>query len=211
VPHGPLLHLPFAALRDAQGRYLVERCAIHSVPALGMLQFITPRRANPRAGSLLLVADPASPPKIAGEPRLPRLPGAVEEARAIARLVPPARTTLPANAGATEARVREALPHQSVVHFATHALVLDADPMASFLALGAGSGGDGRLTAEKIYGLKLDADLVVMSACRSGGGLITGDGIAGLARAFFYAGAPSLVVSLWDVADAPTSRLVPAF
>jgi CHAT domain-containing protein len=52
---------------------------------------------------------------------------------------------------------------------------------------------------------------VVLSACRSGGGLITGDGIAGLARAFFYAGAPSLVVSVWDVADAPTSRLIPAF
>lgn len=80
--------------------------------------------------------------------------------------------------------------------------------MSSFLALGTGRGDDGRLTAEKIYRLQLDADLVVMSACRSGGGFI---GIAGLARALFYAGARSLVVSLWDVADAPTSRLVPAF
>ena len=87
----------------------------------------------------------------------------------------------------------------------------DADPLSSFLALGAGRDDDGKLTAEKIYGLKLDADLVVLSACRSGDGLVTGDGIAGLARAFFYAGAPSLIVSLWDVADAPTSRLVPAF
>jgi CHAT domain-containing protein/tetratricopeptide (TPR) repeat protein len=211
VPHGPLLHLPFAALRDARGRYLVERYAIHSVPAVAMLQFTTPRHANARAGSLLLVADPASPPTIAGEPPLPRLPGAVEEARAIARLVPAARTMLLADTSATEVRVRDALPRHSVVHFATHALVRDTDPMSSFLALGTSRGNDGRLTAEKIYRLQLDADLVVLSACRSGGGLFTGDGIAGLARAFFYAGAPSLVVSLWDVADAPTSRLVPAF
>lgn len=211
VPHGPLLHLPFAALRDAHGRYLVERYAIHSVPAMAMLQYTRPRHANPRAGSLLLVADPASPPKIVGEPPLPRLPGAIEEARAIARLVPAARTTLLADAGATEARVRDALTRRSVVHFATHAIVRDSDPMSSFLALGAGRGSDGRLTAEKIYGLQFDADLVVLSACRSGGGLITGDGIASFARAFFYAGASSLVVSVWDVADAPTSRLVPAF
>jgi len=53
--------------------------------------------------------------------------------------------------------------------------------------------------------------LVVLSACRSGDGLVTGDGVAALARAFFYAGAPSVVVSVWDVADAPTSRLLPAF
>jgi CHAT domain-containing protein/tetratricopeptide (TPR) repeat protein len=211
VPHGPLLHLPFAALRDARGRYLVERYAIHSVPAVAMLQFTTPGKTNPRGGSLLIVADPASPPKMAGDLPLPRLPGAVEEAQAIARLVPAARRTLLADSTATEARVRDALRGRSVVHFATHALVRDGDPMSSFLALGGSGSDDGRLTAEKIYRLQLDADLVVLSACRSGAGLITGDGIAALARAFFYAGASSLVVSVWDVADAPTSRLVPAF
>ena len=57
-------------------------------------------------------------------------------------------------------------------------------------------------TAEEVYGLNLDVDLVVLSACRSGTGPITGDGVAGLARAFLYAGAASVVVStLWDVAS----------
>jgi CHAT domain-containing protein len=70
---------------------------------------------------------------------------------------------------------------------------------------------DGQLTADEIYGLDLEADLIVLSACRSGGGVITGDGIAGLARAFFYAGTPSVIVSVWDVADQPTNRLLPAF
>lgn len=211
VPHQALLHLPFAALRDARGRYLIERYTIHSVPAAAILQFTGERlHANARSGSLLLVADPAAPPKLGGEAPLPRLPGAIEEAHAIARLVPASHALILADTNATEARVRAALPGRSVVHFATHAIVSDADPLSSFLALGSTRDGDGKLTAEKIYGLKLDADLVVLSACRSGDGLVTGDGMAGLARAFFYAGAPSLVVSLWDVADAPTSRLVAA-
>jgi CHAT domain-containing protein len=211
VPHGPLLHLPFAALRDARGRYLLERYAIHSVPAAAILQFTRERRrADARSGSVLLVADPATLPKTPGEDPLPRLPGSVEEVRAIARLVPASRRTLLEGTNATEIRVGQALGRRAVVHFATHAIVRDADPMASFLALGPG-GGDGRLTAQKIYGLPLDADLVVLSACRSGDGMITGDGIAGLARAFFYAGAASIVVSVWDVVDAPTSRLLPAF
>jgi CHAT domain-containing protein/tetratricopeptide (TPR) repeat protein len=211
VPHGPLLHLPFAALRDPQGRYLVERYAIHSVPAAAILQFTTERRhADARSGSVLLVADPAVLPKIPGEDPLPRLPGSAEEVRAIARMVPSSRRTLLEGANATDVRVGEALGRHAVVHFATHAIVRDADPMASFLALSIG-GGDGRLTAQKIYGLPLDADLVVLSACRSGDGMITGDGIAGLARAFFYAGAASIVVSVWDVVDAPTSRMLPTF
>lgn len=212
VPHGPLLHLPFAALRDGRGRYLVERYTIHSVPAAAVLQFTGERhRTNARAGRLLLVADPAAPPTVRGEPALPRLPGAASEADAIARLVPASRATVLADAAATESRVRAELPRRSVIHFATHAVVNDADPLSSFLALGVEHGGGGKLTAQKIYSLELDADLVVLSACRSGSGLVSGDGIASLARAFFYAGALSLVVSVWDVADAPTSRLVPAF
>ncbi|HTK30271.1 MAG TPA: CHAT domain-containing tetratricopeptide repeat protein [Vicinamibacterales bacterium] len=212
VPDGPLLHLPFAALKDRQGRYLVERFTLSSVPSVAMLRLPRPPGADGRAGRLLLVADPSSPPIVPGDARLPRLPGAVEEARAIARLAPARATTL-ARDTATEARVLDAAPHKAVIHFATHAIVRDRDPLSSFLLLGraAGGGADGRLTARKIYGLRLDADLVVLSACRTGGGLITGDGIASLARAFFYAGAASVVVSVWDVADESGKRLLPAF
>jgi CHAT domain-containing protein/Tfp pilus assembly protein PilF len=214
VPHGPLLQLPFAALRDPHGQYLVERYTLSFVPAAAMLRLTdASRRKDARSGSMLLVANPATPPIIAGEPPLPRLPGAVEEARAIAQLVPASRTMLLAGASATESRVLDAATHKAVIHFATHAIVRDADPWSSFLALGvpADGGADGKLTASKVYGLALDADLVVLSACRSGGGLITGDGIASLARAFFYAGASSLIVSVWDVADEPAERLLPAF
>jgi CHAT domain-containing protein len=214
VPHGPLLSVPFVALRDTSGRYLIERYAIHSVPASAILRYTEQsRRPGARKGSVLLVADPSDPPKIPGEPPLPALPGADTEVHAIAALWPASKVTLLAHASATEPRVIAATPHVSVLHFATHAVVNDGDPLASFLALGRSADGaaTGQLTADKIYGLHLDADLVVLSACRSGEGLARGDGIATLARAFFYAGAPSLIVSLWDVADEPTDRLLPAF
>ena len=212
VPHGPLIDVPFAALRDAQGRYLLERYAIHSLTAGAMLEYTKTRGdANPRAGSMLLVADPAQPPKIAGEPPLPRLPGANAEVREIAKLLPAARTMLLADAAATEPKVLAATANRSVLHFATHAIVRDADPLSSFLALGREGAASGQLTAQKIYDLRLDANLVVLSACRSGEGVPNGDGIAALARAFFYAGTSSLIVSLWDIADEPSNRLLPAF
>ena len=147
---------------------------------------------------MLLVADPSQPPQIAGEPALPRLPGAESEVRAIAALLPAARATVLDAADATEPRVLKAAPHQTVLHFATHAIVRDGDPLSSFLALGRTTDASvtGRLTAEKIYHLNLDANLVVLSACRSGEGVPNGDGIAALARAFFYAGTSSLIVKI---------------
>ena len=212
VPHGPLIDVPFAALRDAQGRYLLERYAVHSLTAGAMSAYTQNHgTSNPRGGSMLLVADPAVPPVIPGGPPLPRLPGANAEVREIAKLFPASRTTMLADAAATEANVLSAAANRAVLHFATHAIVRDADPLASFLALGRDGKASGELTAQKIYGLRLDADLVVLSACRSGEGVPNGDGIAALARAFFYAGTSSLIVSLWDIADEPTNRLLPAF
>jgi CHAT domain-containing protein/tetratricopeptide (TPR) repeat protein len=211
VPHGPLAGVPFAALRDRTGRYLVERYATHVAPAGAFFDYSMPRASRP--SSVLLVADPADVPRIAGEVPLARLPGAAAEAQAIAKLWPAGGATVLAGAGATEARVLAAAPQQGVVHFATHAIVRDTNPAASFLALGrAGDAPDaGELTPAKIEQLSLEADLVVLSACRSAGGTPTGDGVAALARAFISSGVPSVIATVWDVADAPTMRLLPAF
>ena len=215
VPDGPLHHLSFAALQDARGRYLLERYAIHYVPAAAVLQHTHPmRRADSRAGGVLLGADPVLPARSRLDRALPRLPGARDEANAIATLLPRQRVMRLTDAAASEPSVRDAAADRHVVHFATHAVVRDDDPLGSFLALGAGprdGTADGVLTAAEIYTWKLHADLVVLSACRSAGGRITGDGIATFARAFIYAGTPTLVASLWDVADEPTNRLLPAF
>jgi CHAT domain-containing protein/tetratricopeptide (TPR) repeat protein len=215
VPQGPLLNVSFAALQNAQGRYLLEDYALHYAPAGAVLQFTAPKkRADARTGPMLLVADPALPKVSSLDRRLPRLPGARGEAAQIARLVPASRLTMLQDTSATEARARDAASGKAVLHFATHAIVRDDDPFASYLALGPsaiGGGTDGLLTSQEVYGLDLNADLVVLSACRSTGGSVTGDGISAFARAFIYAGTASLVASLWDVADEPTSRLLPDF
>jgi CHAT domain-containing protein len=106
------------------------------------------------------------------------------------------------------------MPAAKVIHLATHGIVNGDDPLNSFLALGRTGdqpGSDGRLTVGEVYGLDLHADLVVLSACRSGTGRISSDGVAGLSRAFFYAGTASLVSTLWDVADHPAAELVTDF
>lgn len=215
VPHDVLSQLSFAALQGPRGRYLLEDYTLHYAPAGAMFQFTEARRrADARNSPMLLVADPVPPRRSILDEVLPRLPGARSETVSIARTLRRDQAVSLQDAGATEARVRELAQERGVLHFATHAVVRDDDPFASYLALGASGKGpaeDGVLTAEEVYGLSLEADLVVLSACRSAAGAVAGDGIATFARAFLYAGTASLVASLWDVADEPTNRLVPAF
>lgn len=213
VPHGPLSGLSFAALQSERGRYLLEDYALHYASAGAVLQFTgTRRHADARSGTVLVVADPTVPPATRPEPSLPPLAGARIEARAIARQFPSQRTTLLLGSDASETRVTAAIGKKAAVHFATHAIVQDAAPFDSYLALASdGAAADGRLTAQDIYRLTLDADLVVLSACRSAGGRVGGDGVATFARAFIYAGAPSVIASMWDVPDDATSRLIDTF
>ncbi|MBI4470349.1 MAG: CHAT domain-containing protein, partial [Acidobacteria bacterium] len=123
-----------------------------------------------------------------------------------------------------ERLVRELAPGQTIIHLATHGIIRDDEPLESLLALapefsgrksaitgglaGAGPNGgqpatesDGLLTVREVFQLDLHADLVVLSACNTGLGRINGDGVIGLSRAFIYAGTPSVMVSLWRLAD----------
>jgi CHAT domain-containing protein len=227
VPHGPLFLLSFAALQDSTGRYLIERHAIHYAPAGVVLQ-LTEKQKHPSdsQSGYLLVGDPASLPLLADGKPLPRLPGTRQEVSQVAALIGRARATTLVGASATESEVRRLAGNPTVIHFATHGVVRGDDPLESFLALDTGAtarsaaavkqsqtalASDGRLTVREIYGLRLDADLVVLSACGTGLGKVSGDGVAGLARAFVYAGAPSVVATLWDLADEPAARFMPQF
>lgn len=214
VPHGPLAMLSFAALQDEGGRYLIEDYTLHYAPAGAVLQFTAAkRRPDARTASMLIVADPVLAARSTLDRELPALPGARAEARAIAGIAP-RHVTLFEGRNATEPNVRNHVAGKGVLHLATHAIVSDTDPFGSFLALGRSSSeeqGDGVLTAKEIYDLSLHADLVVLSACRSGGGRVTGDGIATFARAFIYAGSATLITSVWDVADEASARLMPDF
>jgi CHAT domain-containing protein/Tfp pilus assembly protein PilF len=217
IPHGPLFQVSFAALLDKDNRYLVERYTLHYVPAAGLLEFTQKRRQHTSVGPrrYLLVADPAGPPSLPDGKSLPPLPGSRREAEAIAALLPRGATTVLTGEQAGEDAVRAGSANRRIVHFATHGILRNDRPFESFLALGAAgirsASTDGRLTASEVYDLNLSADLVVLSACRTGLGKISGDGIAGLTRAFFYAGTPSVVATLWDVADEPTYLLVTEF
>ena len=213
VPHGPLFELSFAALTDARGRYLLEDYGLHYAPSAATLEF-TERLRKPAtpASRFLFVANP-TPAGTAAQP-LASLPGAEREVQAVSHLFAARRTTTLAGKAATESAIRDAIGNYRVVHFATHGLVSSDNPFDSYLALAPAptrGSADGRLTAGEIYGLKLSADLVVLSACRAAGGRISGDGIVGLTRAFFTAGTPSILAALWDMADESAEHLLPRF
>jgi CHAT domain-containing protein len=216
VPHGPLFRLSFAALQDAQGHYLVENYALNYAPSLGVLRFTGERkqRLGQREPHYLIVADPLTVAPDSSTAELPPLPGARQEARNLTRLLPRGETTVLMGADASKEAVLEQLAGKTVLHFATHAIVRDDQPLDSFLALGSGRNSppaDGHLTVPEIYGMDLQTDLVVLSACSTARGKLSGDGIVGLTRAFFYGGAPSIMASMWDVADGPTSQLMSNF
>jgi CHAT domain-containing protein/Tfp pilus assembly protein PilF len=108
------------------------------------------------------------------------------------------------------------LDQYRIVHFATHGLLNSQHPSLSGIVLSLydtqGKPIDGFLRAHEIYNLKLNAELVVLSACRTAlGREIKGEGLVGLTRGFMYAGTPSVVASLWDVRDQATSELMSRF
>jgi CHAT domain-containing protein/tetratricopeptide (TPR) repeat protein len=212
VPHGPLFRLSFAALVDEQGTYLLERYRLHYVPSGGALLYLkrSASETSQRPRYLLV----GNPDDGAASSTLARLPGAEREVAAIARMLPSGTATVLTGADATESRVRGLIAGQTVVHIATHGVLYDDQRVDSFLALGGhgrDAASDGRLTAAEIYNLSLTADLVVLSACRSARGPVTGDGVLGMTRAFASAGTPSVLAALWDVADEAGAELMPAF
>jgi CHAT domain-containing protein len=108
------------------------------------------------------------------------------------------------------------LSQYRIVHFATHGMIDTVRPELSGVVLSLvnerGEEQDGFMRAYEIYNLRLPADLVVLSACRTGlGKEVRGEGLIGLTRGFMYAGAARVVVSLWDVNDEPTAILMEQF
>jgi CHAT domain-containing protein len=212
IPHGSLFKLPFAALTDARGRYFVEDYALHYVPALATLDLIEEHKnleSNVSGGPVryLVAADPSRPPRLSDGTALAPLAGSrLEMQRVIAQLPRGAADVLTGISLRSEA-VHRALGDHDVLHFATHAVIDAQRPLDSFLALSRGE----RLTAREIYDASINAELVMLSACRSASGPISAEGVFGLTRAFFYAGAASVIASPWDVADEPTAVLVEEF
>ena len=149
--------------------------------------------------------------------RLPRLGFSRREAEAIAVLVPEAQRFKATGFAASRAAVTSGeLANYRLVHFATHGLINSHRPELSSLVLSLfnerGEPQNGFLRLHDIYNLKLQADLVVLSACQTAlGEEIRGEGLVGLTRGFMYAGAARVVASLWSVDDRATSVLMERF
>ncbi len=132
------------------------------------------------------------------------------EVESIAELFPEGRTWI--GEAASEERLKREASAFRYIHLATHGLVRDDLPMSSGILLRPGGEDDGLLQAHEVLDLDLRADLVTLSACRTGrGSLQRGEGLVGLSRAFLRAGASSVLVSLWDVDDRSTPLLMEAF
>ncbi|MBI3952031.1 MAG: CHAT domain-containing protein [Acidobacteria bacterium] len=210
IPHDTLFLIPFAALLDERGRYLIEKHPLISVPSISVLRYTAEKKRQilfPDKPHLLAIANPRPP----ANANLGALPGARAEARQISRLFPRQRATLLSGKRASEANLKRLSPGQTILHFAVHGLIYDDRPWESALILSDGEGEDGWLKVAEVFGLDLHAELIVLSGCSTGLGKLSGDGIIGLARAFIYAGTPSLVVSRWDVSDKATSYLMGQF
>jgi CHAT domain-containing protein/Tfp pilus assembly protein PilF len=149
-------------------------------------------------------------------PGLGRLAQSRREVTDIASLYKPDESRLYLGSEATEENVKntERLRNARRIHFATHGLLDATKPELSGLLLsrGPGSREDGLLQVYEIFNLQLDADLVVLSACETGAGvMVSGEGLVGVTRALLYAGARSVVVSLWQIDDASTPGLMLSF
>jgi CHAT domain-containing protein len=207
IPQGPLFLVPFPALQDATGKYLIEKHTITTAPAIQVLD-LTHQQKQSLSGSgkgALVVGNPT------GETsqKLPPLPGTEQEAIEIARLH---NTKAITGNQATKAAILQQMPQARIIHLAAHGLEgSTGGSVPGAIALAPLGKDNGLLTANEILDLRLSAELVVLSACDTGRGWITSDGIIGLSSSLIIAGVPSVVVSLWSIPDAPTAFLMIEF
>ncbi len=230
VPDGPLHRVPFDALRLPGGELAVERWAIGVAPSAALAVVLRRERTDSApAGEarILALGDPAFPSEGAtGFLResetfrgafeksggLPRLVASGDEVREVARYSSGEAVVRLRN-DASEAWIKHAaLAPFDVIHLATHALVDESSLARTALALAPGSGEDGFLSPADLAAFRLHADLVVLSACRTAGGvMVAGEGMQGLTAPLLEAGARSVVATQWRIGDRPTVRLVDDF
>ncbi|MEO0842872.1 MAG: CHAT domain-containing tetratricopeptide repeat protein [Cyanobacteria bacterium J06643_5] len=246
ITESELSFVPFAALQDNNGKYLIEKHTILTSPSIQALEFTHQRRKELKSSNTKLsqvnnavvVGNPKMPVffDAVGKPPKPldSLPNAEQEANNIAQML---NTQSITGNQATEFYIRQLLPEAQIIHLATHGLSYEFGGGYNGL-YGMGYPGaialtpsmtweellrteesiqtfnskkDGFLTSGEIVDLKLNAELAVLSACETGRGRNTSEGILGLSRSFIAAGVPSVVVSLWAVNDKSTSDLMTKF
>lgn len=245
VPDGSLWNLPFQALHQGTSGYLLEQYALFYAPSLSVLREMERRAAalnaahhlhaagkhrtaQPSAGSknvqpeLLALGNPKLSGESIAKVRIIRrdeplspLPDAEKEVNFLGRLYGPSNSTVLIGEQAQEATVKAEAGNYEVLHFATHAVLDDRNPLYSRIILSRAEGDvqeDGLLEAWEIMKLDLDAELAVLSACQTARGRVAaGEGVIGMSWALFVAGSPAAIVSQWKVDSARSAELMIEF
>ncbi len=218
IPQDFLFLVPFAALQDSTGTYLIEKYAIRTAPSIQMLDVSHRNRGRGKGrggipfAPAVVVGNPAMPSICLqfDEPPvpLPDLPRAEKEAKAVAKLL---GTKALIRTRARKETVMQQLDGAQVIHLATHGLLDDLEGLSGAIALAPSCQDDGFLRVSEIMAVKLNAELAVVSACDISRGKIWGDGVALLSQAFIATGVSSLILSLWASPDAPVEFLMGEF
>jgi CHAT domain-containing protein/Tfp pilus assembly protein PilF len=236
IPDGVLNYLPFEVLltenKGSSQRasysdlpFLVKKYPISYVQSASVLKNLLSMKSESENGrvvdkKLIAFGDPVyeneNDSAVVPGKEYQRLKYSGEEVKNIASFFKEGNAEIFLRKDATEENVKREgeLKKFNYIHFATHGFIDEAKPDFSSIVLTKDNNSeeDGLLNAAEIFNLKLNADLVVLSACQTGlGKLVRGEGMVGLTRAFMYAGTPTVMVSLWSVSDVSTSTLMGEF
>ena len=217
IPHRELFLVPFPALLDADGKYLIEKHTISIAPSIQILDS-TYQLQQKNAGivkDIMVVGDPTIAEEIKQRYGLDSEPVFEQEANEVANLL---NAEAIIGEQAKKETILNQLPQARIVHLSTHGQFDEDQGLGSFIVLAPSANNNGLLTAEEIIaeygsskGTPLRAELIVLSACRTAQGKITGDGVIGLSRSLIAAGVPSAVISLWSVDANSSIPLMKAF
>jgi CHAT domain-containing protein len=226
VPDGVLWELPFQALVNPAGEYLLNNWAISYAPSItafkAMVEVKHQRGPAPGQTQLLAMGNPASGQREAERVKalyrdqgLGNLPLAETEVRRLGRIYGEEQSHIYIGPEAREGRFKAEAANPNVLHLATHGILNNASPLYSYVLLAGGGEGDaedGLLEAWELMQIKLNAQLAVLSACETARGRVgAGEGVVGLSWALFVSGVPTTVLSQWKVESDSTSQLMVAF
>lgn len=192
IPHGPLHYVPFHALHNGASD-LVDSFTISYAPSASLFSMCQDKPARNDGDSLVLGVPDENAPAI------------LDEVRSVAAALPSAKLFV--GSDATLDKLKSCGPFSRYIHMATHGEFRHDNPLFSGIRLG-----DVRLNLYDLYQLQLPAELVTLSGCATGmNAVAAGDELLGLVRGLFYAGAHTLLLTLWDVHDQTTAEFMTAF